>query len=68
MPDGNPPVQLSETAPEKPRIGVTVSASVVLPPAELVSVDGSELTVKSGFVTMMVTGAVVTGLKSWEPE
>ena len=36
------------------RIGVTASASVVLPPAKIVSDGGFELTVKSGLDTTMV--------------
>jgi hypothetical protein len=60
--------QLRAIAPEKPRIGVRVSVSVVLPPAEMVSADGLGLTVKSGFETMIVRGDVVTPLKSLSPE
>lgn len=64
VPAGKPLPQLRETAPVNPRIGVTVSASVVVPPAEMVSADGLGLTVKSGFETMIVSGLLVTPLKS----
>ena len=68
VPAGSPLPQLSETALENPRIGATVSAPVALPPAEMVNVDELELKVKSGDVTTIVTGVVVTELNSVEPE
>jgi hypothetical protein len=64
VPAGNPLAQLRETGAVNPRTGVNVSVSVVVPPADIASVDGLGLTVKSGFETMMVSGALVTLLKS----
>lgn len=64
VPAGKPPAQLRETAPENPRIGARVIVSVAVPPAEIVSADGLGMTVKSGFETRMVSGALVTLLKS----
>ena len=66
-PAGIPVPHASVTVPANPRIDDAVKVDVPVDPAGMSNVGGVALTAKSGDCTLMVTGAVVAGAKSWAP-